>query len=72
MSPSRCIRTVASSGARPGALGLSGAVGASAAAVTTTGYGLPPERAKGRILTGDNATVVKELVRLLREEAKVI
>lgn len=55
-----------------GALGLSGAVGASAAAVTTTNYGLPPERAKGRILTGDNATVVKELVRLLREEAKVI
>ena len=31
-----------------------------------------PARPSGRILEGDAATTVKELVRLLREEAKVI
>jgi electron transfer flavoprotein beta subunit len=32
----------------------------------------PPERGEGRILTGEPQTAVAELVRLLREEAKVI
>ncbi len=32
----------------------------------------PPERKAGRIIQGDPETAVKELVRLLREEAKVI
>lgn len=49
-------------------LGLS----AESPAVSTTAYGSPPERPKGRIIQGDAATAVKELVRLLREEAKVI
>lgn len=40
--------------------------------VTESNYALPPARPPGRMLKGDNATVVKELVRLLREEAKVI
>lgn len=35
-------------------------------------YALPPERKAGVKLSGDTATQVKELVRLLREEAKVI
>ena len=35
-------------------------------------YSLPPERAGGRIVNGDAAQAAKELVRLLREEAKVI
>lgn len=35
-------------------------------------FGSPPERPKGRVLEGDTDTVVAELVRLLREEAKVI
>ena len=33
---------------------------------------LPPPRSAGRILSGDAAEATKELVRLLREEAKVI
>jgi electron transfer flavoprotein alpha/beta subunit len=32
----------------------------------------PPERGEGKILTGDPQAAVAELVRLLREEAKVI
>jgi len=40
--------------------------------VSTFDYALPPERQAGKKLTGDSATQVKELVRLLREEAKVI
>ena len=35
-------------------------------------YRLPPERKAGKILQGEPEQVVKELVRLLREEAKVI
>ncbi len=35
-------------------------------------YGPPAERPKGRMLQGDTDTMVKELVRLLREEAKVL
>jgi electron transfer flavoprotein beta subunit len=41
-------------------------------AVTFTNYAPPPARPSGRILEGDAATTAKELVRLLREEAKVI
>jgi electron transfer flavoprotein beta subunit len=33
---------------------------------------LPPERGGGRVIEGDPAEAAKELVRLLREEAKVI
>jgi electron transfer flavoprotein beta subunit len=40
--------------------------------VTLSAYGAPPARPKGRILQGDADTVVKELVRLLRDEAKVL
>lgn len=40
--------------------------------VRTTSWALPADRPKGRMLSGDNASVVRELVRLLREEAKVI
>ncbi len=47
-------------------------VGAAAALVVEDTMGLPPARPAGRILDGDTATVVAELVRLLREEAKVI
>ena len=55
------------------AIGLdAGSVGAGAAVVAEVNYALPPERKGGQVLTGDNATVVKELVRLLREEAKVL
>lgn len=43
-----------------------------APAVTFTNYAPPPARPSGRILEGDAATTAKELVRLLREEAKVI
>ena len=41
-------------------------------AVTLKAFGTPPGRPAGRILEGDAATTAKELVRLLREEAKVI
>lgn len=51
------------------AIGL-GSVGAPVSRVTSRS--LPADRPAGRILSGDNATVVRELVRLLREEAKVI
>ncbi|MBX2796668.1 MAG: electron transfer flavoprotein subunit beta/FixA family protein [Myxococcales bacterium] len=40
--------------------------------VQVSAYGAPPERPKGRILEGDTDTVVAELVRVLREEAKVL
>lgn len=49
-----------------------GTVGAGAALVTDGAWALPPARQGGRILDGDNASRVKELVRLLRDEAKVI
>lgn len=38
----------------------------------TSAYGPPPERTKGRMITGDVDTMVAELVRLLRDEAKVL
>jgi electron transfer flavoprotein beta subunit len=40
--------------------------------VRETSWSLPEERPSGRILEGELSTQVKELVRLLREEAKVI
>lgn len=40
--------------------------------VALSGFGLPPARAKGRILDGDVDTVVNQLVTLLRDEAKVL
>jgi electron transfer flavoprotein beta subunit len=35
-------------------------------------FRLPPERKAGKVLQGEPEQVVKELVKLLREEAKVI
>ncbi|MEZ4241067.1 MAG: electron transfer flavoprotein subunit beta/FixA family protein [Myxococcota bacterium] len=40
--------------------------------VALSGFGPPPERPKGRKIEGDVDTMVSELVRLLREEAKVL
>ena len=53
-----------------GDLGLDAA--SLAPVVVESGYALPPARPGGRILEGDAASAVSELVRLLREEAKVI
>lgn len=47
-------------------------LGAEKAKTSTSDFALPPERQAGKKLSGDTATQVKELVRLLREEAKVI
>jgi electron transfer flavoprotein beta subunit len=55
---------------KAGDLGLSDAE--LAPVVETSAWTEPPARAKGRKLSGDAASQVKELVRLLREEAKVI
>jgi len=52
------------------ALGLSG--DDVAPQLTVGAYGPPPERPQGRVLEGDTDAVVAELVKLLREEAKVI
>jgi electron transfer flavoprotein beta subunit len=43
-----------------------------APAVQHTAFTMPPARPKGRILQGDVDTMVAELVRLLRDEAKVL
>lgn len=43
-----------------------------APAVQLSGFDLPPARPSGRKLDGDVDTMVSELIRLLREEAKVI
>lgn len=43
-----------------------------APAVAVAGWGPPPDRAKGHLIVGDAQTQVTELMRLLREEAKVI
>jgi len=40
--------------------------------VVASNFRLPPEKAPGRMISGDAAAQVKELVRALREEAKVI
>jgi electron transfer flavoprotein beta subunit len=47
-------------------------LGSEASKTTDGDYQLPPERQAGKKLSGDVAAQVKELVRLLREEAKVI
>jgi electron transfer flavoprotein beta subunit len=48
-------------------------VGAGAALVKESSFSLPPARPSGRIIEGDSVEgKVKELVRLLRDEAKVI
>jgi len=47
-------------------------VGAGAATLVVSNWSPPAERPAGRILQGDTDTAVAELVRLLREEAKVI
>lgn len=54
------------------AIGLSTGVGEGALTVKETAWALPPARPAGKLIPGDAATQVKELVRLLREEAKVI
>lgn len=46
--------------------------GADNAKVTTAGFHLPPPRPAGRILEGELGDQVKELVKLLRQEAKVL
>jgi electron transfer flavoprotein beta subunit len=46
--------------------------GTVAARTEVLGYTPPPQRQAGRVLEGEPAQVVKELVRLLREEAKVL
>ena len=56
-----------------GDLGLTlSEVGAAAARAEVRGLTPPPQRQAGRILEGEPAEVVRELVRLLREEAKVL
>ena len=47
-------------------------LGSETARTKDSGYSLPPERKAGIKISGDAAAQVKELVRLLREEAKVI
>mgnify|MGYP001572613713 CR=1 FL=1 len=47
-------------------------IGAAGAKLKVVRLELPPPRPAGRIIPGDATTAVKELVRLLREEAKVI
>lgn len=47
-------------------------VGEKGARMTVTGYTLPPPRKAGKILEGEPEEMAEELVRLLREEAKVI
>ena len=48
------------------------AVSESAAAIRFVEFSLPPPREKGRILEGEPAETARELVRILREEAKVL
>lgn len=56
-----------------GALGIDGGVGAGGAAVSVSSWSAPAARPAGRFIEGDSpAAKVQELVRLLREEAKVI
>ncbi|MDG1480872.1 MAG: electron transfer flavoprotein subunit beta/FixA family protein [Myxococcota bacterium] len=49
-----------------------GTVGAGAAQVVENSWSLPPQRAGVQMLDGDGADAARELVRLLREDAKVI
>ncbi len=59
-------RDAASLGLDPTALGSAGA------AVKVARLELPPPKKAGRIFTEDPATAVKEVIRLLRDEAKVL
>ena len=56
----------------PTELGVADRVGAGNRKVTVAGLHLPPARTAGRILSGELSAQVTELVRLLREEAKVL
>ncbi len=57
----------------PAELGVDPAsVGEGAAAIRFVDFSLPPARSAGRILEGDPKETARELVRILREEAKVI
>ncbi len=47
-------------------------VGEAKPRITNKNYRLPPERKPGRMLKGEPEQMVKELVKLLREEARVI
>ena len=60
------------SGYSPADLGVEDVVGADNALVSYSDYHLPPGRPAGRILQGELTDQVRELVRLLREEAKVL
>ena len=58
---------------KPADLGIDASqVGAAGRVVMESNWGPPPERPQGRILEGEPEAVVQELVKLLREEAKVI
>jgi len=56
----------------PSDLGVEDDVGADNAKVVLSDYTMPPARPAGRILEGELADQIKELVGLLRTEAKVI
>ena len=47
-------------------------IGGEAVLIETSGFALPPERQMGKILEGEVEDVCSKLVKLLREEAKVI
>lgn len=47
-------------------------LGGEAARLRMTAYALPPERQAGKVIPGEPEQAAEELVRLLREEAKVI
>jgi electron transfer flavoprotein beta subunit len=47
-------------------------VGAKGAKLKTTKFVLPPERKAGKILEGEPEELAAQVVKLLREEAKVI
>ena len=56
-----------------GELGLdAGSVGANAAHTHLSAWGLPPQRESVRMVDGDGSAAAAELVRLLRDEAKVL
>lgn len=54
------------------AVNFSDLTGGEGSTVKESTYQLPPERSAGKKIAGEATTQVKELVRLLREEAKVI
>ena len=56
----------------PADLGVEASVGAAGAKAVHSDFHMPPARPEGRMLSGDLGDQVKELVRALREEAKVL